>query len=537
MGDFIKIVRPVATRPGRLLALLVAGVSWFLVIRIVWNDWRIDPQYSYGLLVPLLMLGLMMKRWEDRPAPGFPERWLRNLAGAVILMGAILLAAVIPVSEANPDWRPLGGVAAIASIVITLGLIALEGGLPWLGHFAFPVVFFLIAVPWPRNFEQSLMSVLMSWNAATTVEILHWCGYEAVRQGNLIVISSGILGIEEACSGIRSLQSGLMVALFFGEIFRLTIPRRLMLLVVALLAALAGNILRSSFLGILASRQGMAAVPSWHDYAGLFILLMTFLIVIMCAFQLRVSKAGGVSRVLKSERPAAGGGKTFWALSTSFPVLVVTLLTLVCSLLITEIWFRMHDLPGGDYWAWKIAPRNAVAGVTRVPVAEGTLRMLFHPEGFSEKWIGERGEAGQVFFFQWPAGRTAVQSVQMHSPEVCLASMGMHMERPLADFEAGSQAVLRLHAWLFTQGGRPVYVFHSIMEQGAGALVDQAVADQSPIARVASVVLGKRNRGQRMLEIAFWNLHDESEARASLTRYLEDSLKDNPAPFLQKPSR
>ena len=207
MGDSTKILSPDAVRPGRLLALLVAAVAWFVVIRMVWTDWRIDPQYSYGLLVPLLMLGLMMKRWEDRPAPGVPERWLRILVGAAILMAAVLLAAVIPVAEANPDWRPLGGVAAVASIVISLCLIVLEGGLPWLRHFAFPVVFFLIAVPWPRNFEQSLMSVLMSWNAATTVEILHWCGYEAVRQGNLIVISSGILGIEEACSGIRSLQS------------------------------------------------------------------------------------------------------------------------------------------------------------------------------------------------------------------------------------------------------------------------------------------------------------------------------------------
>lgn len=537
MGDFTKSHSSNATRTGGLLALLVAGVAWCVVIRMVWTDWRIDPQYSYGLLVPLLMLGLMMKRWEDRPAAVVPDRWLRILACGGILMAAVLLAAVVPVAEANPDWRPLGGVAAVASIVITLGLIALEGGLPWLGHFAFPVVFFLIAVPWPRNFEQSLMSILMSWNAATTVEILHWCGYEALRQGNLIVITSGILGIEEACSGIRSLQSGLMVALFFGEIFRLTIPRRFLLLIVALLAALAGNILRSSFLGILASRQGMAAVPEWHDSAGLFILVMTFLIVIVGAFQLRSSKSSGISREFESEMPAARGALAGRGLITALPVLAVTLLILVASLVMTEIWFGMHDLPKGDYWAWKIAPRNGVPGVSRVPVAEGTLRMLFHPEGFSEKWIGERGEAGQVFFFQWPAGRTAVQSVQMHSPEVCLASMGMHMERSLADFETGSSGGPRLHAWLFSQGGRPVYVFHSIMEQGDGALRDEAVADQSPIARIASVGLGKRNRGQRMLEIALWNLHDESEARTVLASYLSDSLKDNPAPFLQKPPR
>jgi hypothetical protein len=76
------------------------------------------------------------------------------------------------------------------------------------------------------------------------------------------------------------------------------------------------------------------------------------------------------------------------------------------------------------------------------------------------------------------------------------------------------------------------------MEQGeVAALRNEAVADQSPISRIASVGLGKRNRGQRMLEIALWNLHDESEARAVLANYLSDSLKENPAPFLQTPPR
>ena len=68
-------------------------------------------------------------------------------------------------------------------------------------------------------------------------------------------------------------------------------------------------------------------------------------------------------------------------------------------------------------------------------------------------------------------------------------------------------------------------------------LENQAVADQTPIARIASVGLGKRNRGQRMLEVALWNLQNESEARSALASYLSDSLKDNPAPFLKTPPR
>jgi len=74
------------------------------------------------------------------------------------------------------------------------------------------------------------------------------------------VIPSGVLGVEEACSGVRSLQSGMMVSLFFGEILRLVPGRRMLLVGAAFGAALAGNVIRSSFLAAMASRQGIAEV-------------------------------------------------------------------------------------------------------------------------------------------------------------------------------------------------------------------------------------------------------------------------------------
>jgi len=534
MGNSFKSQNLTAARMVRLLSLLIAGTVWFVVIRMIQNDWRIDPQYSYGLLVPFLVIGLLMKRREDCPGPEPLGVGASLGAGIVIVVASLLLAAVIPLAEANPDWRPMGGVGTLAAVTITLCLITFRGGKTWLKHYAFAVGFFLIAVPWPRNFEQSVMFHLMSWNTATTVEILHWCGYEAVRQGNLIIIPAGILGIEEACSGLRSLQSGLMVALFFGEVFRLTVSRRLALLFLALMAALVGNILRSSFLSILAYRQGMASISSWHDSAGFIVLLLSILIVFGVSFMWR-SRSEAADR----SKHKTGG---FLAMSPRAPsraLLSSVLFILLVSMILTEVWFRFHDRPSESNWAWQIEPRHEVPGVSRVIVAPATLRMLFYPQGFSEKWSGSGGELGQVFVFQWPAGRTALQSVQMHSPEVCLASMGMHLEKPLADFNinlGGGEGVL-LHSWLFSQQGRPVYVFHSILEPGEGPLGPSIATDHTFKGRLENLKLGKRNRGQRMIEVAFWNLHDESEARSALARYLGESLMMTPAPFPDLPQK
>jgi len=295
------------------------------------------------------------------------------------------------------------------------------------------------------------------------------------------------------------------------------------------MAALSGNILRSSFLSIMASRQGMAAVPEWHDSAGGIVLVITFAIVVATAFVWRAPLLLGRNRVEGEQRTSRGNLN-----SGNLPRFLIgaMIMLLFASMILTEAWFRMHDLPRGSAWGWTIDRRSAVDRVVQVPIAPATLRMLFHPEGFSERWIGPGGEIGQVFVFQWPSGRTALQSVQMHKPEVCLASMGMHLEKRLSDFQIGDEGNgLRLRAWLFSQQGEPVYVFYSIFEQNAGSAGESRTEDQTISNRFETLKAGKRNRAQRMVEVAFWNLHNEDEARAALARYLSQCMRMTSAPF------
>jgi hypothetical protein len=54
------------------------------------------------------------------------------------------------------------------------------------------------------------------------VEVLGWLGIPAMAHGNVIEVATGMVGIDEACSGIRSFQSSLMISLFFGEFYALS---------------------------------------------------------------------------------------------------------------------------------------------------------------------------------------------------------------------------------------------------------------------------------------------------------------------------
>ncbi len=49
------------------------------------------------------------------------------------------------------------------------------------------------------------MQNLMRGNAWMTVTTLVWFGIPAVQMGNVIQIPTGTVGIDEACSGVRSL--------------------------------------------------------------------------------------------------------------------------------------------------------------------------------------------------------------------------------------------------------------------------------------------------------------------------------------------
>lgn len=505
------------------LPAAATAVVWWMAIRMLWNEWEIDPQYSYGFLVPILCVSLFLQRWRDRPAPVPPPGFATNawLAAPQLLF----LAGLQVFFEANPEWRVSGLLGAFCAVGLTLLLLHSLGGTVWLRHFFFPVAFFLIAVPWPRNFEEAIMSRLMENNAIAAVEALQWCGHQALRQGHLIALPTGVLGVEEACSGVRSLQSGIMAALFFGEMFRFSSFVRVALVGSALLLALIGNFLRTTALSTMASLQGVGAIERWHDIAGYAILFFT------------LGSLWGLSAVYQKFRTR----KRTPAPSPALPPLrlppaiglasLVVLAVGACSLIGTELWYRAHESPhpAGRSTAWSLSP--GTPGTKVVPVSARTLRMLFFPKGFSERYIDAGNHSWQIFYFYWPAGRTAVQALGIHDPRTCLGSLGMVLERQLPTVTLEAHGIkFPFRVFLFRDRGRAILVFHSIIAEGRKAPdaladpLDPASKDYTMRGRWNTVKHGIRNQGQHLIEAAVKDTDDVASAAASLRTFLNSSV-------------
>src|ERR1700674_1988553 len=184
-----------------ILPFIVFGGLWYLLMTHLSLHWATNPQYSFGWFGPVLCAYLCFIRWFTRPAIGSVS--LRRATWVFWIVGFTLLPTWL-VEQANPDWRLISWLLTLEIVVLSLCAIYFLGGRSWLGHFAFSICFIFTVVPWPGVVETFVTQSLMQAAASVTVQALHLFNIPALQYGNLIEVKTGLLGIDEACSGIRS---------------------------------------------------------------------------------------------------------------------------------------------------------------------------------------------------------------------------------------------------------------------------------------------------------------------------------------------
>ncbi len=507
---------------GLFLVALWGAAVWHLRA-----EWSLNPQYFHGWLVPWLALYAFYMRAERFPPPGrVLSGWRVSLPLVLIAIGA---AAAVLVREANPDWRLLGWVLSGLAMGATLLWLAGGGGWSWVRHFAFPVLFFLTAVPWPRPQENAVMGELMRRNAVVATESLRWLGFEATAKGNLIRLPTGTVGVEEACSGVRSLQGALMMTLFVGELFRLAWVSRAVLFLVGLGWVLLANAVRTAWLGWVAAREGPAAMERWHDVAGYTVLGLGFAVLLGVAMLLR-------RRAVAPVEPAAASplaGPLTGALRRMRPAGTVGLALVLASVAGTQAWFAWREREVVRRSGWTVRfPQNS-AGYREEPIAERIRGDLRYDEGVSAGWKDEQGRPWRALFFQWKPGMNGEQTVLVHDPRVCLQGSGLEIVETLPNVAVQRGGVrLEFEAYHFRNtSAEPVFVFNIVTSD-----VLRPMAHASPTnkptwdapARLQAVASGIRHLGQRRFEAAIWGAKSGAEAVAAFEGFLAANLVIEP---------
>ena len=499
------------------LAVLLAAL-WFSTLNQLRVEWSVNAQYAYGWTVPFLAAYLFAERWKVRPPTAAVRSW--KMLALIVAPLALLLLPLRVIQEGAPDWRLVSWAMAGVSLALSLGLIYFAGGWAWLRHFALPVAFVLVAVPWPMAFEQSVVQALMRTVATICVEALGWAGIAAEQHGNVIEVSTGVVGVEEACSGVRSLQTTLMAALFLGELFRFGGARRLALIGGGLALAFVCNAGRAFFLVWISVSRGSEAIAKWHDGVGFTVLAVSLggLAALTAALRAgRKNSADAEPLASPSHRPRLPSRKVVASLAA-------WLLAVEAG---SEIWYRAHESRMAKAEPWTVALPAQKPGFRELTFPESTRAILRYNEGRSATWPEADGTQWSLVFLRWLPGRASTQLARSHGPELCLPASGAVLLSDLGLKRVPvAKIVLTTHAYVFGIRDRPFYVFYCLWEEGPSDDAPQStVIDMTAASRLAAVWKGRRNLGQQVLEVAVAGPRDAAEAEAEVARMLAGVIR------------
>ena len=407
-------------------------------------------------------------------------------------------------------------------------------------------------------------------NAGATIEILGLIGVPAVQHGNVIEVGTGVVGIDDACSGIRSFQATLMLSLFFGEIYRLTVRRRVVLCLLGFGLSFLFNVGRTTLLTWVAASKGIPAIANWHDPAGVTILVSCFVFLWLAAVWFARGKgegegerSGKVGRCEggkvgrweggkvgrceggkgTTERRAAecapyppeqgGAGSPLRAAQApsrfcTFPLshLAGFLLPWVVMVEIgVEAWYRVHEQQRPAAPAWTVSLPRSNPTYQDLPLTEKTRQFLRYDEAQNGAWTEPDDWRVQAIYLRWNPGRGAVHLAKSHTPEVCLPAAGREVTA-----RSGLRRIrvhgleLPFRAYTVRDDAGPLHVFYCLWEDRAA---DQGFETTKLTYgnRLAPVLAGRRNAGQRSLEIILRGAPDEAAAEARLAQVLEKVVK------------
>lgn len=360
-----------------------------------------------------MLAAWMMRRRFPGPMNPSPPRlaWLGLTA-----MALLTLALGGTLTWHDPLWRFTGATLQIGATLLTIAWLLRRGGMPLVRRQAFPLLFAALAVPWPMPVELWTIHHLAAAVTDVATSAANLLGIAAMQHGNTIELAACTVGVDDACSGIQSLQAMLMTSFFLGEFFLLRAPSRISLILSGAALSFIINNVRVLALTMLAHSQGHASAMEWHDFIGGTATL--------CGLALLL----GIAVLLSRGRIA-----TLAPASESIPVPmpegVAILMILSATSLATHGWFSSFQKggsPTGNGPAWKISADRLPPGWAAESVAptKAAHVMLRFTEWQSLKVRNPDGIVAHFIRLAWSASARMPAFVTNHTPAVCMPSAG-----------------------------------------------------------------------------------------------------------------
>jgi exosortase len=245
------------------LGLLFFWAFWPQLVSLV-DVWSREPDYSHGFLVPIIALLFLWFRRSRFPRPQRVPQW----DGLLLLAVSIALYVVGKRYFLTPmlNWAMIVWIAAVTWMFLGRRVL-------WWASPAIAFLFFM--VPLPFRFENLLSWPLQRVATKLSCWMLQLFGEPAIAKGNLIILGSSQLEVEQACSGLRMFVMIAALTMAFAVLICRNWPERLFLVVCMAPVALLSNAIRIVATGLaLEYLSDEAAEKFSHDLAGFVVVLV-----------------------------------------------------------------------------------------------------------------------------------------------------------------------------------------------------------------------------------------------------------------------
>jgi exosortase len=297
--------------------LIAACLNAVAMLFVIWDQfywWGAREDYSFGYLVPFFVGYIIFDRWSTIKRFFFQpiskeinlrkNQRLTHLVSAIFALGWLGSLGLFAIGAL---LRSVAGPENPASLALSAGFAGLllstvyflsektpQGNPRTLKTrltitllFLFPALIWLLSAPMVSVIETRIRVALLTQVTIVVFNTFDILGHPLIREGNVLILPEGRVGVEEACSGIRSLTACLFAGSFLGAVFLDRFWKKTLLVGMAMFFALVTNFIRSLFLTYWAYSRGSDAlndhwhlpifgdIGSVHDVTGFLILIVT----------------------------------------------------------------------------------------------------------------------------------------------------------------------------------------------------------------------------------------------------------------------
>ncbi len=253
-----------------LLAVLLGLLYYRILAGMVWKWWT-DSNYSHGFIVPIFCAWVIWK--ERRRILEIPAK--PNWFGLPIILSSL---GILVLGELGAE----NFLSRTSLFFLLAGIVIQFRGWRFFRAVLFPWVVLFLMVPLPAIIFNQVALPLQFQASRLANGLLALVGVPVFREGNVIRLPSLTLDVVEACSGLRSLVSLLVLAVFYGYLFEPRIYRRILLILVAIPIAVVANGVRIMGSGILGQYwDAEKAEGFFHMFSGWLVFVLSLGLVVV----------------------------------------------------------------------------------------------------------------------------------------------------------------------------------------------------------------------------------------------------------------